>query len=98
MGEPRAHCPEFGDGPIDLILVPGVAFDRAGGRLGRGAGFYDAYLRDVRVRGDRTMGIALPEQVVERVPREAHDVSVGSLATASGVSACGVSDSGAPGP
>lgn len=65
---------------IDLIVVPGLAFDLCGGRLGRGRGFYDRFLARPELRGV-SAGMALEEQVVERVPTGAHDVRVQMLVT-----------------
>ncbi len=63
---------------IDLILVPGVAFTRAGDRMGRGKGFYDKYL--VQLRPDAVkLGICYPHQFVEELPTEPHDVAVSIL-------------------
>lgn len=62
-------------GSIDVVLVPGVAFDRTGGRLGRGGGFYDRYLVGVEVR--RRVGVCFGCQVVELVPTAGHDARVG---------------------
>ena len=58
---------------LDLVVTPGLAFDARGGRLGRGAGFYDRFLSQVGFRGT-ACGLGLDEQVVEEVPCEAHDV------------------------
>jgi 5-formyltetrahydrofolate cyclo-ligase len=63
---------------IDLIIVPGVAFDRTGGRVGRGGGFYDRLLPQYKaVRA----GICFDFQCLETVPAEAHDVQVDWLVT-----------------
>jgi 5-formyltetrahydrofolate cyclo-ligase len=62
-------------GLIDVVLVPGVAFDRTGGRLGRGGGFYDRYLTAVAV--ERRVGVCFGCQVVELVPTAGHDARVG---------------------
>ncbi|MDO5582253.1 MAG: 5-formyltetrahydrofolate cyclo-ligase [Planctomycetia bacterium] len=57
---------------LDLILVPGLAFDPSGGRLGRGAGFYDRFLQ--KTREDVLLaGLAFDEQIVDSVPCEPHD-------------------------
>ena len=67
---------------LDAVLVPGRAFDLAGHRLGRGGGHYDRLL--ARLRPDaraRAVGVAFSEQVVPRVPAEAHDRAVAWLAT-----------------
>lgn len=60
---------------IAVCVVPGVAFDRAGRRLGRGGGFYDRFLSDPAFRG-RTLALALPEQLVDCVPTDPHDCNV----------------------
>lgn len=63
---------------IDLILVPGVAFTRRGDRMGRGKGFYDKYL--VQLRPDAVkIGICYPHQLVEELPTEPHDIPVSML-------------------
>eukprot|EP00656_Telonema_subtile_P025280 TRINITY_DN27367_c0_g1_i1.p1 TRINITY_DN27367_c0_g1~~TRINITY_DN27367_c0_g1_i1.p1 ORF type:complete len:135 (+),score=37.74 TRINITY_DN27367_c0_g1_i1:116-520(+) len=61
---------------LDLIIVPGLAFDRAGGRLGQGAGFYDRYLERLQETGGRVplVGVTLDELMVEQAPRDGVDV------------------------
>jgi 5-formyltetrahydrofolate cyclo-ligase len=69
---------------IDLVLLPGVAFDRHGGRLGYGGGYYDRFLP--RLRPDAVkIGLAYDLQVVGRVPLEPHDVRLDAVVTESGV-------------
>ena len=63
---------------LDLILVPGVAFDLQGRRLGRGKGFYDQLLAALR---GMTCGVAFDEQIVPEVPVEPHDVRLSSILT-----------------
>ncbi len=64
----------------DIIIVPGLAFDRAGNRLGRGGGFYDAYLKDF----DGTkISICKELQLVDELPIEEHDVRVDYIITES---------------
>jgi 5-formyltetrahydrofolate cyclo-ligase len=63
---------------IDLILVPAAAFDRAGFRLGHGAGFYDRYLAACPAF---SVGLAREKLVLDRVPREEHDRAVDLLVT-----------------
>lgn len=60
-----------------VILVPGLAFDRSGGRLGYGRGFYDRALGDTHTQ---RIGLALAEQLVPEVPTEAHDRRIPFLA------------------
>ncbi|MBW3637932.1 MAG: 5-formyltetrahydrofolate cyclo-ligase, partial [Armatimonadetes bacterium] len=57
---------------VPLILAPGLAFDRAGGRLGTGGGWYDRVLRDAQT----VVGVGFDCQIVPRVPVEAHDYPV----------------------
>jgi len=52
---------------IDLIVVPGLAFDRGGNRLGQGAGFYDRFLATDGMRAT-TCGLAFAEQMIDSVP------------------------------
>ena len=60
---------------IDLILVPGLAFDAVGHRLGRGRGYYDRFLRTMgTVPSVRTLGISFDFQKVDEVPVDAHDI------------------------
>src|SRR3989338_11334917 len=58
---------------FDCVLVPGIAFDGQKNRLGRGAGFYDRFLKRVPKRAAK-IGIGFSFQIVPRVPTEAHDV------------------------
>ena len=60
-------------GKIDLILVPGVAFDKFGNRLGRGKGYYDKVLKQT---GAYKLGVCFDFQLVERMPVEPHDVKM----------------------
>lgn len=63
---------------IDLIVVPGVAFTRAGMRLGRGKGFYDKYLSQPGMRAFKA-GVCYPHQVVAELPVDPHDMPVDAL-------------------
>lgn len=65
---------------IDFCLVPARAFDRSGGRLGRGAGYYDRFMADHAFRAFRC-GIAFQEQIIDAVPHEAHDLPVQMIVT-----------------
>ena len=60
---------------LDLVVVPGVAFDKSGNRLGRGAGFYDRFLKDLP-SGIPTVGLAFDFQILSRLPQEAHDAAL----------------------
>jgi 5-formyltetrahydrofolate cyclo-ligase len=76
--EPGGHCIAVPPNRLDLILVPGVAFDVHGRRLGRGKGFYDQMLASVR---GTTCGVAFDEQIVEAIPVEPHDVHLNCILT-----------------
>lgn len=65
---------------IDLMIVPGVAFDEEGGRLGYGGGYYDKLLTNLN-RSIRTVGLAFELQMVEKVPQGSHDVFVDKIVT-----------------
>lgn len=69
---------------VDLVLVPGVAFDRSGGRIGHGKGFYDRCLRDAKPE-TCLMAIAFACQVFDRVPTERHDIMMDVVVTEHGV-------------
>lgn len=80
LREPRPGLAVLDFGVLDVVLVPGVAFDAGGGRLGRGGGFYDRFLSSHGLRAAR-IGVAFENQVVERVPSEAHDARVEAIVT-----------------
>jgi 5-formyltetrahydrofolate cyclo-ligase len=84
MEQPADAGPVIPIQEIDVFLVPGLAFDLRGGRLGNGAGHYDRILSSAR--GDAlSVGIAPGTRLVDVVPVERHDVLVGWLATEDGV-------------
>ena len=76
--EPVERCVEIPLDRVDFVLVPGVAFDLHGRRLGRGRGLYDRLLTEVR--GMRC-GVAFDEQVVAEVPAAEHDECADILLT-----------------
>jgi 5-formyltetrahydrofolate cyclo-ligase len=76
--EPAHVSPEMELNPLDLVLVPGVAFDARGGRLGRGRGFYDRLL--AAVHGTKC-GVAFDEQLVNAVPVGPLDVPLNCILT-----------------
>lgn len=76
--EPNNSCPVVPLNRLDLTLVPGVAFDLHGRRLGRGKGYYDHLLADVR---GKTCGVAFDEQIVADIPVEPHDIPLNCILT-----------------
>jgi 5-formyltetrahydrofolate cyclo-ligase len=80
--EPRADCPRVPRDAIDFVLVPGVAFDQAGRRLGYGGGYYDRLLPLLSKRAARIAG-AFELQLVDLVPAAPHDIAVDAIVTES---------------
>ena len=78
MLEPGEDCPLAARESIDLILVPGLCFDRLGYRLGQGGGYYDRYLAGY---AGSTVGLCRRAVLQEAVPREAHDRPVDLVVT-----------------
>jgi 5-formyltetrahydrofolate cyclo-ligase len=68
---------------VHLFLVPGLAFDRNGGRLGYGKGYYDALLGRVKSRIP-TVGLAFDIQVIDEVPMTETDVRLSCIVTETG--------------
>jgi len=67
-------------GEAGVVIVPGVAFDQAGHRLGYGGGFYDSFLAEL-ARSIPRVGLCFDLQIVEEVPAGDHDESVGVVVT-----------------
>lgn len=65
---------EWESGDLSAILVPGLAFDQYGGRLGYGGGYYDRFMEQYPTA--IKIGIIYPFQFLEKIPVESHDVSV----------------------
>lgn len=83
--EPPADNPEIDPATVDVFLVPGLAFDAHGGRLGYGGGFYDRLL--ATATGWR-IALAYAAQLIPRVPMGALDLSVDRVVTEHGVIDC----------
>lgn len=64
---------------IDLVVLPGVAFDKQGNRLGRGKGYYDRLLAKLSHLNIPTIGLCFDFQYVEEVPHESHDYTVDTV-------------------
>jgi 5-formyltetrahydrofolate cyclo-ligase len=77
--EPVVGIP-FPVADIDLVIVPGLGFDAAGNRLGRGRGFYDRFLSHPDFVGV-ACALGFEEQFVEKVPVSPHDIPVHMLVT-----------------
>lgn len=71
---------------IDLVLVPGIVFDKEGHRIGYGFGYYDKFLK--KVPKAIKIGLAFDFQVIDKIPREMHDVPVDMIVTEKRVIEC----------
>ncbi len=81
--QPTVSAPVIDDGEVVAVCVPGLAFDRVGGRLGFGAGYYDRFLERL---GPDIARIGISDGfIVDRLPVEAHDQPMTHLATEAGV-------------
>jgi len=84
LREPAPDCDRVDLTSIDWVLVPGVAFDRAGARLGYGGGYYDRLLPLLPARAPRVAG-AFSAQIVDEVPSAPHDITMDTVVTEEGV-------------
>jgi len=78
ISEPLPGCEEIPLNRFDLVLVPGMAFDLSGNRLGRGRGFYD---RILSAASGVKCGVAYDFQLVEKITTEPHDAGVSFIFT-----------------
>jgi 5-formyltetrahydrofolate cyclo-ligase len=82
--EPSIEEPHIEPNELDLIVVPGVAFDRNGGRIGYGAGFYDRYFKKINkdnIKKIQKLALAYDFQILENIPMNEHDVPVSYIIT-----------------
>lgn len=85
MLEPAADLPTVHPSAVSLVLVPGVAFDRRGGRLGFGAGYYDRLLpRTTALR----VGVTYDRCLADALPLDPHDQLVDWIVTPTQTIAC----------
>lgn len=88
--QPAVDAPTIALDEVDVVLVPGLAFDRQGNRLGRGKGYYDELLARLP-QGTIRIGVTVDELLVDSLPTEDHDQRVAWIATESGVHRTGPS-------
>jgi 5-formyltetrahydrofolate cyclo-ligase len=87
--EPQEACPEVAAGDLDVILLPGLAFDPAGRRLGYGGGYYDEVGGLARREGRALLvGVGYDFQVVDRCPAGEDDVGIDRVVTDARVVRC----------
>lgn len=65
---------------IDLIVVPGVVFDKECNRIGYGGGYYDRYLKDIKSKKNK-IALAYDLQIVDKIESEVHDIKVDYIIT-----------------
>jgi 5-formyltetrahydrofolate cyclo-ligase len=82
LSEPSADAPRMTLARIAAFVIPGLAFDRTGGRIGWGRGYYDVTL--AQAPSALRIGIAFDCQVIDHVPRDPHDVPMSFLITETG--------------
>lgn len=78
--EPRNHEFIIKENIIDVSFIPGLAFDKKGGRVGYGGGFYDRFLRKTR-SNSKKVGIGYSFQILDEVPMEKHDIFIDRIIT-----------------
>jgi 5,10-methenyltetrahydrofolate synthetase len=89
FAQPPEGAPHVALDDIDVVLVPGLAFDKRGNRLGWGRGYYDELLARMPI-GVVRVGVTVDELFVDSLPTEAHDQKVSWIATESGIHRTGV--------
>jgi len=78
--EPKKRQKDAKLDEIDLVVVPGVAFDKRNRRLGRGKGYYDKFLRALPPN-KISVGLAFDFQIVDNLPIDSHDIPVSKVIT-----------------
>lgn len=81
--EPQDDAVEIPKDEIDLVLVPGLAFDLEGGRIGYGGGYYDRFLNGMR-KDALKLGLAYDFQITDKIKTEQFDISIDGVITESG--------------
>ncbi|MDB9504979.1 5-formyltetrahydrofolate cyclo-ligase [Spirulina major CS-329] len=84
IGEPDPALPRVEPSQVDLILVPCVACDRAGYRLGYGGGYYDRFCADPQWQGITAIGLLFESAYVDTLPHDPWDVPLSGVCTESG--------------
>lgn len=72
---------------IDLVVTPGLAFDKSGNRLGRGGSFYDRFFGSKHINAVKC-GIAFSQQIIDDIPMDSHDIPVDMIVTDEGIIEC----------
>ncbi|MGM9803372.1 MAG: 5-formyltetrahydrofolate cyclo-ligase [Muribaculaceae bacterium] len=78
--EPSSECKSYNIHDVDLVIVPAMAYDAKGHRLGRGKGYYDRLLANARAT---KIGVGFNQQILALVPHHKHDVAMDIVVSAS---------------
>lgn len=86
--EPKElYIREFNYEKLDLVIIPGIVFDKKGHRIGYGHGYYDKFLKILK-KDVKKIGLAFELQIVDEIPEEEHDVPVDCVVTEKRVLKC----------
>jgi 5-formyltetrahydrofolate cyclo-ligase len=77
--EPLSRCPRIDPKKMQVLLIPGIVFDKQGYRLGYGKGFYDRFIK--KHQHDLTLGLTYRKTLIQRLPRQKTDISVHRVMT-----------------
>jgi len=80
--QPKLSCPVVPLSSINLFLIPGIAFDKKGYRLGHGKGYYDRLLKTIDTR---KIGVCYGFQLFDKLPNNSHDIKVDGVITEKGI-------------
>lgn len=83
----RNKIKKFDIDKLDLVIVPGIAFDKNGHRIGYGHGYYDRFLEKIK-KDTAKIALAFDFQIVDKIPEERHDVPVDVVVTEKRVIIC----------
>lgn len=79
--EPKKNkIKNFDINKLDLVIVPGIAFDKNGHRIGYGHGYYDRFLKKISSKAKK-IGLAFDFQLIEKIPEERHDIPMDIIIT-----------------
>ncbi|MCD6109245.1 5-formyltetrahydrofolate cyclo-ligase [bacterium] len=76
--EPKSHTRIITPEEVDLVIIPGIVFDKNGHRIGYGKGYYDRLTKHLTCH---KIGLAYKVQIVNNIPAQKHDVPVDTLVT-----------------
>jgi 5-formyltetrahydrofolate cyclo-ligase len=86
--EPKElYIKDFSPEKLDIVIVPGIAFDKKGYRIGYGHGYYDRFLKTLK-SSVKKIGLAFEMQIVDKIPRKEYDVPVDAVVTEKRVLRC----------